>query len=183
MAIIPVEIDENSQIWDQLEDAGETDTYYKMFLTYAGIPPGQRTVESSWQKWSGKKTQVSTAFYEKYRKFRWRERATAWDIVRMRDVQDDWLMRENMSRDSDYEIGRAFKRIARIALDEYKENYDSLTPNQIARFAELGSSLERGAIPDLKLKRNEIIELVNALPTDKKDAVIKILMAEIRTSG
>ena len=161
-------------VWDQ--QPGEKDEEYHMFLVYGKLPPGGRTVQAAWERWSGRDTKFSSTFNDKYRRWRWRERAEAWDAERIRETRDHWVSRDADRRDADFVLGKLFRDVAEMALDEI--DYTELTPNQIARFAELGSKLQTESVPDLSMERDEVKALLETLDPSKKEAVVRLLMAE-----
>lgn len=167
-----------SPIWEQQHILGEKDSDYAEFLHFANMHPKERTVEKSWQSWTSRKTQPSWQYEERTRQFKWQVRASARDVYLMKRAADDWVSRDQKRRDADFKIADEFRRLAREKLAELTA--DDVSPNTAARFAELASKLQADAVPQSALNAQEVKDLINALPEDRRKNIIAILVGNAR---
>lgn len=161
-------------IWEK--QPGETDEEYTMFLTFSAFAPTERTIQHAWERWSGKKTRMSGSFYDLWKVKRWELRAAQWDIDKLKEVQKDWITRDEARRNEDYEIANKLREKALAALAEM--DHDELTPMTMARFIELASRLQADSIPQVVLQQEEINQLMSSLPPERRKSITAIIFAK-----
>ena len=165
-------------LWEFQPEVGEIEDAYKQFLIYASFPPTERTIQKAWEIWSQGTTQRSHNISSHFNRYQWAPRASAWDIYKLKTVQNDWITREEKRREEDFAMGDLLRMIARDNLERLHHSGAEITANQAARFAELASELQHKAIPSAKLDAQEIKELMNALPEERRKRVVGILIAK-----
>lgn len=111
--------DEERKPWDQLVDEGEDDYWFKMFLAYKLQDPRRRsliTIENEQRELRGeaKSSAISRSWRLKFRDFRWKERAAAWDREATTTIESEtekyWaekIMKANETLGRLSEVGRA----------------------------------------------------------------------------
>jgi len=168
-------------IWERQTELGENPKDYAAFLCYSQIHPSKRTIGQAWRNWSKKDTGgMSGNFKSKSMIYHWDERAAAWDIEKINDSKQDWIMRDETRRDGDYEIGALLKEIARGRLTSIVDGEEHISPGIAARFAELGSKLQGDAIPNISLEQDEITGLFKALSEQRRESIVAILLAKFQ---
>lgn len=165
-------------IWQRQEHIGETDTDYRDFLIYAGIEPRDRSLYAAWVRTSGKTTMFPDTYRRRYNQHEWERRANAWDIEKLVKAQDSWVMRDQKRRDDDYELGDLLKQFARDRLSQLEQ--DEISIGMALKFLEIGSELQKGAVPDVRLETDEIKRLMNMLPAERRSHVIAIVMEKAK---
>lgn len=123
---------EPAQPWERL--SGETSMAYAAFRQYRDLGPARRvddmadTSRTSAQRWS--------------RRWRWVERAQAWDAEAHR-LEDAARLEQIRTMDSNHQ--RAARALIAAGLRAL-QNVGELTPHQAARFVDLGTRLERATL-------------------------------------
>ena len=167
-----------SPIWEQQHILGERDADYAEFLHFANMHPKDRSVKGSWQSWTNKSTTPSLAYEETAKRFKWQVRASARDVHLLKIAADDWVSRDQKRRDADFKIADEFRRLAREKLNEMTT--DDVSANTAARFAELASKLQADAVPQSALNAQEVKDVINALPEDRRKNIIAVLVGNAR---
>lgn len=167
-----------SPIWEQQHILGERDSDYTEFLHFANLHPRDRSFDKGWQSWTGKKTYASPQYEERAKRFKWHPRASARDVHLMKVAADDWIHRDQKRRDADFKIADEFRRLAREKLNEMTA--DDVSANTAARFAELASKLQADAVPQSALNAQEVKDLINALPEERRKNIIAVLVGNAR---
>ena len=170
-------------IWEQQTDAGETKEMYTMFLSYRNLKPAERTVMSAWRAWT-KDTDaegkgISSVFSGIAQAFLWSERAATYDIARLQDRYKVWGQRDWMLRDEVWEAGASIHKKAMKALDKIKDEELNLSLAEIAGLLTTATALREKAIPSIgTLNTNQIREVLAAMPENKRESVLRIVVAE-----
>jgi len=170
-------------IWEAQIDAGETKEMYSMFLCYRNIRPAERTVMGAWRIWT-KDTQsegkaISSYFSGVAQAFLWSERAATYDIARLQDRYKVWGQRDWMLRDEVWDAGEKIHKKAMTALDKIKDENLNLSLAEIASLLSTATALREKAIPSIgTLNTNQIREVLAAMPENKREAVLRIVVAE-----
>jgi len=168
---------------------GESIEGHQKFLTYAILPPGDRTIQRAYEDYwkdrherkGGVPKSIPRSLFQLAKHWRWKERAYAADLTRYQKAEDRWVERDAERRDEDWDAGRILRNKALIALNKINVSGDErLSAATIARFIELASSLQDRSIPELQLNQTQITDLLASLPEDRQGRIIRILAAEIR---
>lgn len=175
-------------VWEQQTQIGETTQSYRMFLNYASLAPGERNILASWRKWMDTYNPkgitskgMSTSYYNTAVSFLWEERAAARDIQQMRERYAEWSKRDWVWREESWRAGTKLYDKALQALDKLAESDVDLKPLEIAQLLKLANELRTSAIPTIgSLNTAQIRNVLDAIPQDKREAVIKIVMSEVR---
>lgn len=167
-----------SPIWEQQHIIGEKDSDYAEFLHFANMHPKDRSIIKSWQSWASRTSNPSDSYEERSRRFKWQVRASARDVHLMKRAADDWVTRDQKRRDADFNIANEFRQLARDKLSEMTA--DDVSPNTAARFAELASRLQADAVPQSALNAQEVKDLINALPEDRRKNIIAVLIGNAK---
>lgn len=144
--------DEAPKPWER--QTGETDKQFQAFAIYRDMGPARALADV------GRELGKTKAAMEPWSvKNRWVERASKWDdeadrLQRERDQVERQAARMKMV-DENIQLGRAFKTMVAKGLRTYDNpelprgrKVESLTPSELARFAEVGVRIEREARGD-----------------------------------
>ena len=180
--IRPIE-DMKIPIWEHQSGIGETTEFYSMFLTYRNIRPADRSITNAHRVWTkgtqSEKKQISTLFYDVAKAFLWEERAATYDVSMLQDRYKKWGERDWMLRDEVWDAGEKIHKKAVAALDKIKDEDLNLSLPEIAALLKMSTELRLGAIPGIgTLNTNQIREVLSAMPESKRDAVLRIVVAE-----
>ena len=171
-------------VWDQQYDLGETNDQYIMFLVYLNLPLAERTVAAAWRKYiegSTKEGQKqNTNFLSVGRAFCWTERGAAWEIHTRKEKQQRWVEREEGLREADYQAGERLRGLVDKAAGKLERSEELvMDAGMVANYFRIASELQRAAIPKLDLASDQIQRVLNMLPINRQQNVIRILMAEV----
>jgi len=172
-------------LWEQQLEIGETDELYAMFLAYSTQPPGSRSILDAYRIYSNdsSKRNSSDAFTNVSVAFHWEERAARKDVEQLRTRYQLWTARDWEWREDDYNLGKRLREEAEAALDALSADDKKMSVPVIADVATMASNLQRNAIPTAgALSQGQLKELMQALPHDKRQAVLKAVMIQIETS-
>lgn len=168
-------------IWER--QPGEAEIDYAKFLYYAAMSPKTRTIRKAYSGWSGGGPERESGTYAQIsRANKWIERAAAWDIAKLKEIQMEWVHKDDARRNADYELADVLRQMAALKFRDMLEKIgegktEELTPHMATRFAELASTLQRGAIPETKLDGDEMRQIMNALPEERRKNIIAIVMS------
>ena len=166
-------------VWRQLTDAGEEDHAYAMFLAFAQIPPAERSLSEGWRRWSGRNT-MNSGYYTNGNNWKWGERAARRDIAKIQAEEKEWLERDMERREQDFLVGEELRKMAKEAMPDVELD----SPMSIARYIALASDLQEKAIPKLNLQTpEEVSSLLSMLPVERRDIVIRMLIAAEISNG
>lgn len=144
----------------------ESGLEFKAFEHYLHLPPEKRTVRDAYRKFNGMEPDehitrgAEANWYRWSNWWRWRERVNAYDRWVNKQIEERLIMRRAQARAETAELGRVMKLKALEAVQAmnaviYVENdkgevvpKSSLSPNEIARLAQIGADLERDALGD-----------------------------------
>lgn len=181
LEIRPVE-DMSIPIWEQQTSLGETSEFYSMFLTYRNIKPAERSVAAAYRNWTkgtASEGKASTSFYDVSAAFLWAERAATFDIAQLQNRYKTWGERDWMLRDEVWDAGEKIHKKAMVALEKIKDEELNLSLPEIAALLKMTTELRQAAIPGIgALNTNQIREVLSAMPESKRDAVLRIVVAE-----
>jgi hypothetical protein len=165
-------------IWER--QPGEKPQHFRMFLAFASLENGSnRNIKRAWQKWSGKETATGGQFATVAATWRWMDRAAAWDAFKLEQQQQKWLIRDGDRRENDYNAGGKLRDRALAVLDDM-DDQDLKDPFVVAKMIQLGSDLQQKAIPNVQLQSDQIQQVISALPLERREIVLKMLVAEIK---
>ncbi len=164
-------------IWER--QPGEKSSYFSMFIAYAALEPGQRSLANGWKRWSGKDSKRSGAYGNAAATWRWIDRVAAWDAYKAEQQQHKWLTRDLDRREQDYEVGGKLRTKATKALDELGDD-DLNDPKIVAQFLALASDLQEKAVPKVQLQPDQIQQVLSSLSLERREIVLKMLVAEIK---
>ena len=175
-------------VWEQQSQINETTQSYGMFLNYASLAPGERNILASWRKWMDTYNPkgitakgMPHSYYKIAVRFLWEERAAARDIQQMRERYAEWSKRDWVWREESWRAGTKLYDKALQALDKLAESDIDLKPLEIAQLLKLANELRTSAIPTIgSLNTAQIRNVLDAIPQEKREAVIRIVMSEVR---
>jgi len=164
---------------------GESQNEYQRFLVFASLPPAKRTVLRAWREWNAQNegsltTKPSNQFRNISSHWRWGERAYVLDLQKVKLSQQIWIERDIERREQDWQVGDELRQKAFAALDTL--NADELGPSSIAKFFALASDLQKESVPETGLNSDDLGNILNNLPKDRRDRVIEIVVAKAKIS-
>jgi len=188
--------------WDRLpyEPAG----WYARFQTYlyAPVPRSMMAIYNQVMAEKGRErpyTTVSAGWKKAVEKWKWKERAEAWDIEQARLRALEWQRRIEQQRDTEWELSEKLADKAKIMLnfpltrmvtEKYPDGRDKqiIEPAEwhlrdIPRVAEMASKLGRLASnQETERIGLSIDDVLNALPSEFREAV-RTALAEGLSEG
>jgi len=169
---------DDGEVWRQLIEVNEEDHAYAMFVAFAQVPPADRSMSEGWRRWSGRNTQNS-GYFKNAGLWKWQERAARWDIAKIQAKEKEWIERDMDRREADFLVGGELRKMAKEAMPDVELD----SPMSIARYIALASELQEKAIPKLNLQTpEEVSSLLNLLPPERRDTVVRMLIAAEFTS-
>lgn len=161
--ITVIALAEDREVWDR--QPAETSRQYEGFQLWLSLPSHQRSYIGVQRRLreNGETHTSAGAISEWCQRNRWMERTAAWDSYTQKRFADELLEERLRARREASELGRSMRLKALEALQvlnatiyqkvrdpetgEVKmELRSSLSPNEIARLAEVGTRLERDAL-------------------------------------
>jgi hypothetical protein len=156
-----------SDPWEQQE--GEGATAYGQFSCYRDLPPEERSQKAAWQQWRSKRRElgeelsehVSGGLLENYARWRWEERARAYDVDQDRRARRALERRRFKAVAEIADLGETLRRKASSAIrmmsavEQRVRNENGqevivlevkITPSEAIKMAEVGSKLEMLAL-------------------------------------
>lgn len=169
-------------IWDI--QAGEPPEWFARFTVWLELGP-QRTLDEAWRQWvrgtseakrSGAK-RPNSSWYEKSREWRWRERATAYDLdQREKRIRADEEERLEMAR-RHVRIANSLQSVALEKLRDMQstEGWRQMAPREVLQYIAEAIKIERAArgAPSLVL---ELQHLSDAELLDKYQNLLNTLL-------
>ena len=164
---------------------GESLADYRKFLTYAAIPPDDRSAAMAWRKWrelNGKDptTYITHNFSNVAVHWRWADRAFMIDMRRNEIAERIWIERDVARREADWSAAQELREKGLSSLQNIDD--DMLGPNSIAKFLKLASDLQKDAVPSANLNEKTLSNIMDSLPEDRRGKVLEIVMARISDS-
>lgn len=132
--------------WDRQPD--EPALWFSRFDAYRLLGP-KRSVTAAWNAETGVKVQGKEApsnWYQSAKKWRWQERAEAWDAQELPSRQQQQLAELAETRARHREMSRTVQDLALKAFERLQA--DDLSPLEALRYFESGVDLERKAIEE-----------------------------------
>jgi len=173
-------------VWGPQPHIGESEKDYAVFVKYAELAPTERTIDAAWKSYRNKpssdnpnKGRITGEHYYRVRRFQWPERAAAWDMEKLRQKQrQDWISKDEKRRLEDYELGDLLKDTARSRIARILDDNEELSVSNALKLLEVGSQLQREAIPKLSLEKDKLAELMDGLPIERRQSIIAILITK-----
>ena len=152
--------------WDRLP--AEPAQWFARFDAYRLLGPG-RTIEAVWRG-EAKKSKVkrpNPAWYAASTRYRWKERAEAWDAQELPSRQQQQLAELAETRARHREMSRTVQDLALKAFERLQA--EDLSPLEALRYFESGVDLERKAIEEpLVVEVARILEEIKKSRKGKK---------------
>jgi hypothetical protein len=162
----PPEMAPDRNPWERQPD--ESGLEWKAFCLYRDLSPEKRTIRAAYREMNGMdpdepiKRGYEQNWYEWAKWWNWRERVNAYDRWVNKRIEEGLIQRQIQARAETAELGRVMKLKAYEAAqalnsviyttDEEgnKIPKSTLSPNEIARLAQIGSDLESTALGSKK---------------------------------
>lgn len=188
---MPTLDDLREPVWERQRTVlRESAKMYTMFLIFAEIPPGERSLRAAWEKWKYKAgttiPPVSTQFRRVGAQYLWQERAAARDIHSLRQRYRMWGDREWRWRDKDYVIADKLRNYAEKALERIIANADinadadgepgHFKLSTVINMLKTASALQKNSVPVIGgLSTAQISDVLTMLPPNKRERVIALI--------
>jgi len=168
-----------------LQQPGEPDWLYEIFRIYLEIPKtwgGKRSKIKAWREWNerqghSEKSNPPGKFWRLTRKWKWEERAQAWEDEQLKKVEESWVERQLAIRERSYEAGLQLYEKAIRALKSLGD--EEISAGMIARFLELSFQLQNQAIPKAQLDEGHIAKILESIPPDRRARILSVIVAEL----
>lgn len=168
------------EVWEQ--QPNESDEWYGRFHHFL-LLGSERTLEETFRTMKAAGTLNSEAerphegWYSTAYKWRWKERARAWDGHQYQQIEELWLERQAQLREADWLAGQQLRDLATRLLMQLPESVrESLTLSQLVKALEIGSKLQR-------LAADEPTDIINLSGAALDDNLASALAALAESQG
>jgi hypothetical protein len=154
---------------------------YAQFVEYCALVPDQRNIRNAYRAITHNPIAnlVPLKFRNTVYRWRWQERAAAWDFFKVQQRGQQWMERDDARRERDYTMGEKLLDVAGDALDVISSSSLAEQPMSVARFIQLAQDLREKAIPRVSLDSpDEVKALLESLPPERAQRLRMMLLIE-----